>query len=505
MTKTRTSVAMTDAISSELAAHLLRADSQEDLCLGIYRPSTGRDRVTALVSGMLQPGSGERAVHGNATVTGDYIMRAAAVAAQTGAGVVLLHSHPRGSGWQAMSPADAEAERSYAYLVHRLTGLPLVGMTLSGRDRTWSARHWQPDGAVGWCENVRVIGSQLKVTWNPGLCPPPQVQQSQLRTVSGWGEAIQADIARLRVLVVGAGSVGLDIGPRLAATGIQHIGIMDFDSVEFVNLDRMIGATRLDALLHRPKISVAHRLMTGAATAADPRIACHDQSICEPDGHASALDYDVIFCCVDRPWSRAILNQLAYADLIPVIDGGIVIDSFSDGGMRNATWRSHIVRPGRPCLVCNRQLDLGLVAADRDGSLDNPAYVAGAAGDGLPRQNVATLAVSVTAALLAQFVSLTVAPGGRGEPGPLQYVLSVHHLDHLGDASRADCVMEKETTAGDGRIPLTGKHLRADEIHRARRVAGRRPWIRAGRSADDALYRARRQLTKIVSNRSPAL
>jgi len=495
---------MTEAMSSELAAHLLRADGQEDLCVAIYRRSTGRERVTALVSEMLPPGPGERAVHGNATVTGDYILRVAVAAAEAGAGVVLLHSHPRGLGWQDTSPADAEAERSYAYLVYRLTGLPLVGMTLAGRDRAWSARHWQPAGEPDWCENVRVIGPQLRVTWNPGLCPPPPVQQSQLRTVSGWGKAIQADIARLRVLVVGAGSVGLDIGPRLAATGIRHIGIMDFDSVEIVNLDRMIGATLLDALLHRSKISVAHRLMTGAATAADPRIACYNQSICEPDGHAIALDYDVIFSCVDRPWPRAILNQLAYADLIPVIDGGLVIDPFSDGGMRNATWRSHIVRPGRPCLVCNRQLDLGLVAADRDGSLDNPAYVAGPADDVPPRQNVAALAVSVTAALLAQFVSLTVAPGGRGEPGPLQYVLSVHHLDHRDDVSGANCVMEKQTVAGDRRIPLTGRHLRAREIQQARRAAGRRPWIRAGRSADDALHRARRRLTKIVSARSAA-
>jgi tRNA A37 threonylcarbamoyladenosine dehydratase len=49
----------------------------------------------------------------------------------------------------------------------------------------------------------------------------------------------------LQVLVVGAGTVG--VAERLAATGQLEVGVIDFDAVEPINLDRMIGATRLDA------------------------------------------------------------------------------------------------------------------------------------------------------------------------------------------------------------------------------------------------------------------
>lgn len=471
----RTSVAMTGDTDDGLAAHLLRLDGQEDVCLATYCISTGRRRRTALLRDVVLPGAGDRAVHGNASFTGDYVLRAATQAADAGEGVALLHSHPRGRGWQGMSSPDADAERSYAHLVEAITGLPLLGMTLAGGDRSWSARTWEADGRETWCESVRVNAEQLLVSWNDDQRPVPAAQPSQIRTASAWGERAQADIARLRVLVVGVGSVGLDVALRLAATGIQHVAVMDFDGVEIINLDRLVGATRLDVRLHRSKVEVAKRLMLQAATAGGPEMTEYETSICDPAGHSVALDYDIIFSCVDRPWPRAVLNALAYADLIPVIDGGIAIDAFDDGtGMRNATWRSHVLRPGRPCLGCNKQLDLGAVQPDRQGLLDDAEYIAGAGRAHEPRrQNVAALSASVSASLLAQFVSLVVAPGGQGEPGPLQYSLSTHTLEHLPYGTRSHCAFENAAAAavGDRRPPLTDNHAAAANKIEARRSA----------------------------------
>jgi hypothetical protein len=220
--------------------------------------------------------------------------------------------------------------------------------------------------------------------------------------------------------VVGAGSVGLDVAQRLAATGLVQVGVMDFDAVEEVNLDRMIGATRLDAALGRSKVAVAARLMTSAATARSFTVTRHETSITDPEGFRAALDYDVVFSCVDRPWARAVLNSMAYADLIPVIDGGIALDPFDDGRLRSGIWRSHTLVPGRPCMLCLGQLDVGQATLDRQGLLEDPKYIAGAGRTAPARQNVASLSASVSAALLAQFVSLTAHPGGRGVPAPLR-------------------------------------------------------------------------------------
>ena len=469
-----TSVAMTMVAEEELIRRLVRDDGQEDVCLATYRPSTGLARFSALIRTVVPPEPGDRFVHGNATVTADYILRAAEAAQGDDCGLVLLHSHPGASQWQPMSGPDRDCEASYANLVREMTGLPLVGMTLATRNRTWSARHW--DIGVGrevdctHSTNVRVIGDKFAVSWNDVVHPPPQSNGRQTRTVSAWGERHQADLSRRRVLVVGAGSVGLDVFVRLAASGLCHLTVMDFDVVKSHNLDRLIGAAQRDVRLRRPKIHVARREATEAATASRCSIEVTDRSICEPDGLQIALDHDLIFSCVDRPWPRAVLNSLAYSDLIPVIDGGIAIDTFDCGDMRNATWRSHVVRPGRPCMSCNRQLDLGSVALERQGLLDDPAYIQGADESRTPAgQNVAPLSINVAASILAQYVSFSVAPSGLGDPGPLQYVFSTHYLEHRNETTSPHCAAEAAEAVGDHRVCLTGVD---EDAERQRQLSG---------------------------------
>jgi hypothetical protein len=473
MTAQNTSVAMTAAIAKILRVHVDRPDGQEDICLATYRPSTGATRSTALITSVITPEPGERHVHDNASIEGEYVLRSGVIAHERGEGLVLCHSHPGGRGWQSMSGLDFDAEHSFANLVRELTGYPLVGVTYAGHDRSWSARHWNQgtgrEVSPTQCDNVRVIGETLEVTWNDGLVPAVDANGSQRRSVSCWGADMHRNLVRLRVLVVGVGSVGLDVALRLAATGMVNVGVMDFDTVEPGNLDRLIGAAPADAALGRSKLNVADRLMHSSATADVATFMFHDLSVCEPSGLAVALDYDLIICCVDRPWARIVLNQIAYTDLVPVIDGGISIDVFDDGkGMRNATWRSHVLRPGRPCLVCNEQVDLSEVSLDIQGLLDDQTYIAGGGRRRGQGQNVALLSVSAAASLLAQFVSFNVAPGGIGDPGPLQYLLSTHTMDHLDHVTRPGCAYENAAAIGDARQALTGHHAAAEAARSAR-------------------------------------
>ena len=392
-------------------------------------------------------------MHRNASITGAYVLRVAAQAARDGRGVVMMHSHPNGRGWQRMSSPDADAESSFADLVEQVTGLPLVGMTLAG-DESWSARIWI-DGNAEWAGSVRQVGHTLVTSWEDDLVPSLPDAATQARTISAWGERLHRDITRLRVLVVGVGSVGLDLVQRLAATGIHEIGVIDFDRIETLNRDRMIGATRRDARLRRRKVDIAARLARQAATSKSFTVKRHHDSICSPTGMSDALDYDIIFSCVDRPWPRAVLNTLAYADLIPVIDGGIAIDTFESGEMRGATRRAQTATPGLPCLACTGQINMSEVALEMSGDLDDPEYIRRAGRDPVSgRPNVAALCAGVSSSQLEQFISLVAHPAGRGVPGALRFSLALHHLERLPHQTQPYCTTESQVPIGDGRIDL---------------------------------------------------
>ena len=145
MTRSTTSVAMTAITEKALLSQLVRSDGQEDLCLATYRPSTGMTRTSALITAVIPPKTGDRFVHGNATVTAEYILRGAGIAQSNESGLVLLHSHPGADKWQFMSGPDCDTESSYANLVREMTGLPLVGMTLATRPHLVgpSLEHWR--------------------------------------------------------------------------------------------------------------------------------------------------------------------------------------------------------------------------------------------------------------------------------------------------------------------------------------------------------------------------
>jgi molybdopterin-synthase adenylyltransferase len=418
------SAAMTEEVDTAARAHLLRDDGQEDLCFALWHPSRGASRMTALIQRLILPGENDRNVHGNVSFEPAFLGRALGEAAAVGAGIALLHSHPLGRGWQSMSRDDFAAEQGNAGPVFGATGLPLVGLTLAGNG-AWSARFWERMAARTypgqWCGTVRIVGESLKVHYNDKLAPPPRATRSQLRTVSAWGEDAQADLARLRVGVVGAGSVGAFIAEALGRTGLEDVTLIDFDQVEEHNLDRLTYATKAD--IGRLKVEALASYLAERTTAELSRIDPVVGAVYEEEAFRKALDCDVLFSCVDKPWGRHVLNLIAYAHLIPVVDGGILVRRNRLGKLAAADWRAHTATVGRPCLQCIGQYDPGLVQMEREGSLEDPQYI-----DSLPkdhhmkaRENVFAFSMSCASLQILQMLALVLAPQDQPNPGQQLY------------------------------------------------------------------------------------
>lgn len=497
------SVAMTSALHAEAARHLLRSDGQEDLCFALWYPSRGRTRQTALLHRLILPENGERLVHGNASFLPRYFERAVSEALRAEAGLAFLHSHP-GTGWQDMSGDDIRAERDHAPAAKGATGLPFVGLTL-GADGAWSARFWEKVGPRmyerRWCSSVRVVGERLAVTYMDELLPPPRPREELRRTTSAWGEKTQANLARLRVGVVGLGSAGSIIAEALSRIGIKHLTLIDFDTVEFVNLDRVLHATAADALLCRSKVSVLSRAVRKTATADGFQVEQIERSVGEEEGFRLALDCDVLFCCVDKPLGRSALNFIAYAHLIPVVDGGVRVEAKKKVGLWRADWRAHIATPGRRCLECLEQYDPGLVAADREGLFDDPQYIEGLSPEHPLRRNENVFAFSLNAASfeLLQMLMMVVAPRGFANAGELMYHFVPGIFDEPGfHTCKENCLYPGFVARGDRTgLVVAGQHKTAQGARAAREAARRsRPWRH--RLADVLEEMADRVVTRLM-------
>jgi hypothetical protein len=471
----RYSIALTSQTNNILRDHLVRADGQEDVCYALWNPAQGAHRMSAFIMEPILPNDGDRHVHGNASTTSEYLSRAIKAATAKKCGIVFLHSHPF-PGWQGMSTDDINTERRQAITAKATTGLPLVGMTI-GTDGSWSGRFWPKTAPKTyqrrWCENVRVIGEKgLDVTFNDELLPPPEFREELKRTVSAWGEEAQQKLARLTFGVVGVGSVGSIVAESLARMGVQHIKLIDYDRVERHNLDRLLHATVDDWKKQRLKVDVVAAALSRNATAASPFIESLPLAITEDGGFREALDCDVLFSCVDRPWGRYVLNYIAYAYSIPVVDGGILI-KVRKGQLKQASWRSHAVYYGRRCLECIGQYDASFVEVERRGDLDNPTYIEGLPVDHTLRrnENVFPFSAHLAASQIMHALHVVLNPVSIPNVGEQTY----HFVDGSVDLARhsqcyPNCYFASVVGKGDAEgLPITGVDLGAAKARSAGR------------------------------------
>lgn len=414
MPKPEYSVALVESLDQELQKFLLRADGQEDLAFGLWNPSRGGYRTTALLHKILYPEEGERILQGNVAFTQRYFERVCETAMVEGCGVALLHSH-LGPGWQGMSPDDIVAETKIAGVVESLTDLPLVGMTL-GTDGTWSARFWEHVKAKKfrrcWCRNVRVVGEMLRLSFADHLVPKPEFQKMFERTVTVWGETAHANLARLRIGIVGLGSVGSILAEMLDRMGLENYVLIDFDEVQIHNLDRLQTATRRD--IGKLKVDVTAKRMRATATAKKIAVEKVPFSVVEEKGYRAALNCDVLFCCVDRPRARKILNHLAVAHLVPVIDGGIAV-RFKKGEFSGVDWQAQTIAPGRVCLECLGAFTSADASTEEAGMLDDPSYLQGLPNDHTLKRNENVFPFSANLASLEVFHLIALVTGAAGQ------------------------------------------------------------------------------------------
>src|SRR5246127_5332757 len=115
----------------------------------------------------------------------------------------------------------------------------------------------------------------------------------------------QKKLKAAKVLLVGAGGLGAPLGLYLAAAGVGKIGLVDFDVVNFTNLQRQVIHSTKD--VGRNKIDSASEKMVGINP--NLQIVKHEVALSSENALDILKDYDIVVDGTDNFPTRYLVND----------------------------------------------------------------------------------------------------------------------------------------------------------------------------------------------------
>src|ERR1039457_934887 len=115
----------------------------------------------------------------------------------------------------------------------------------------------------------------------------------------------QQKLKAAKVLLVGAGGLGAPLGLYLAAAGVGRIGIVDFDVVDFTNLQRQVIHSTRD--VGRKKLDSAAEKMHAINPHVD--IVKHETALTSGNPLDILKDYDIVVDGTDNFPTRYLVND----------------------------------------------------------------------------------------------------------------------------------------------------------------------------------------------------
>ena len=149
----------------------------------------------------------------------------------------------------------------------------------------------------------------------------------------------QLKLKQAKVLLVGAGGLGAPLGLYLAAAGVGRLGLVDFDVVDFTNLQRQVTFSTSD--VGRPKLEAARKRLSGLNP--EIQIDTYETRLTSQNALEVLREYDIIVDGTDNFPTRYLVNDACILLGKPNVYGSI----FRFEGQ--ATIFGY---PGGPCYRC---------------------------------------------------------------------------------------------------------------------------------------------------------
>lgn len=292
---------------------------------------------------------------GHVAIDEQYTLRMALNAEKHRLAVGVIHSHPQGCA-PAPSRIDDDMDTYYAkYFPDFAPNRPYVSLILSAIDGLvisgrvfWRGRWLQ-------VEHTAAERTELE-TWPAGQRPRETSVEIDraARLASAFGEQALRRLRRSTVAVIGVGGTGSPAVEVLARAGVGRLILVDPDTFDRSNLERVHGGYPDDARQRTPKVLVAKRHVL----AIDPSIEVEALlgRLPQPAVVDAVVSADVALGCTDQQHSRLALSDLAFRYLVPSLDCGVVLEG-KDGRVTGQVAQFVRFLAADPCALCRGMID----------------------------------------------------------------------------------------------------------------------------------------------------
>jgi hypothetical protein len=322
---------------------------------------------------------------------------------------LAIHNHGGVNSVEFSRDDLASHERGYPALLDLIKGPPVGALVFAGN--AIAGDIWMPGGGRIELLHARIHGARIRHLYpeRPMVLGGASYIHDRQRRI--FGDLGQAQLAKSRVGVIGAGGVGSIVVELLARLGVGTILVADPDKVDPTNLSRVVHATHWDAmgwlrrrdnprwiqrfgaLLSTRKTSIACRI----ARRANPKVkvVALPENFAYDDIAMQFKDCDYLFLAADSMQARLVFNAIVQQYSVPGVQMGSKVQMDAKGEYIEAAFS--VARPANSqvgCLLCNQLVSPHKLAleAKSDAEREEQAY-----GLEVPNPSVITMN-AVTAA-----------------------------------------------------------------------------------------------------------
>lgn len=228
----------------------------------------------------------------------------------------FAHSHP--TGVPAFSEVDDSNEIT---LLKAITNRNGAGTSLVAL--LWEHERWKGRVRSSVAPQQAVDARHILVTDRPMRVHHSKtnrvIDDAYARNAAVFGPAFVETLSSLRVAVVGAGGTGSAAATLLARSGVGELILVDPDSLEESNLNRVRGATRANVRSGKAKVLTQYIVSLGLNT----RVSAIESYVDSAGGVDAIASCDVVYGCTDDQIGREVLAVATSTYAQPYIDVGL--------------------------------------------------------------------------------------------------------------------------------------------------------------------------------------